>query len=74
MGDIMDASNGRAQRDVAMETIKRDLVELQDALDGVRRRSTNAVQRQIHDQPFQSVAIAFVAGFVISRIFAHKLF
>jgi hypothetical protein len=66
------SSNG--QRDVAIETIKRDLVELQDALDGVRRRSTNAVQRQILAQPFQSVAIAFAAGFVISRIFAHKLF
>lgn len=70
----MYASNGHAQRDSAIETIKRDLVELQDALDSVRRRSTNVVQRQIHDQPFQSVAIAFAAGFVFSRFVAHKLF
>lgn len=70
----MESSNGHAQRDVAIETIKRDLVELQDALDAVRRRSANVVQRQIHDQPFQSVAIAFAAGFIVSRLFAHKLF
>jgi ElaB/YqjD/DUF883 family membrane-anchored ribosome-binding protein len=70
----MSTSNGHAQRDVAIETIKRDLVELQDALDGVRRRSTTAVQRQILAQPFQSVAIAFAAGFIISRFVAHKLF
>ncbi len=69
----MQASNGHA-RDVAMETIKRDLAQLQSALDGVRRRSTNTIQRQILDQPFQSVAIAFAAGFVISRLFARKLF
>ncbi|HEY1504598.1 MAG TPA: hypothetical protein VGF92_09885 [Stellaceae bacterium] len=70
----MQASNGHVQRDVAIETIKHDLAELQDALDGVRRRSTSAVQRQILAQPFQSVAIAFAAGFVVSRFLAHKLF
>lgn len=70
----MLGSNGQGQRDIAIETIKRDLAELQDALDAVRRRSTNVVQRQIHDQPFQSVAIAFAAGFVFSRYLAHKLF
>jgi ElaB/YqjD/DUF883 family membrane-anchored ribosome-binding protein len=70
----MQASNGHAQRDVAMDTIKHDLAELQVALDGVRRRSANTVQQQILQQPFQSVAIAFAAGFVISRIFARKLF
>jgi len=70
----MYASNGHGQRDAAIETIKRDLVELQEALDGVRRRSTNVLQRQIHAQPFQSVAIAFAAGFVFSRYVAHKLF
>lgn len=67
-------ANGQPQSGVAVETIKRDLAELQSALDGVRRQSTNAIQRQILDQPFQSVAIAFAAGFVISRIFARKLF
>lgn len=70
----MYASNGHGQRDIAIETIKRDLVELQDALDAVRRRSTNVVQRQILAQPFQSIAIAFAAGFVFSRYLAHKLF
>lgn len=70
----MYASNGHGRRDVAIETIKRDLVELQDALDAVRRRSSNVLQRQIHAQPFQSVAIAFAAGFVFSRYVAHKLF
>jgi ElaB/YqjD/DUF883 family membrane-anchored ribosome-binding protein len=74
MGVSMDASNGRSQRDVAMETIKQDLLDLQSALDGVRRQSTGALQRQILAQPFQSVAMAFAAGFVISRIVAHKLF
>jgi ElaB/YqjD/DUF883 family membrane-anchored ribosome-binding protein len=73
-GVTMYASNGRGQRDVAIETIKRDLAELQDALDAVRRRSTSVVQRQILAQPFQSVAIAFAAGFVVSRFLAHKLF
>lgn len=68
------SSNGHAQRDVAIETIKRDLVELQEALDAVRRRSTNTIQRQILAQPFQSVAIAFAAGFVVSRFLARKLF
>jgi ElaB/YqjD/DUF883 family membrane-anchored ribosome-binding protein len=68
------SSNGHAQRDVAIETIKHDLIELQDALDAVRRRSTNVVQRQILAQPFQSVAVAFAAGFVMSRFLAHKLF
>lgn len=70
----MHASNGHAQRDVAIETIKRDLVELQEALDAVRRRSTNVLQRQIHAQPFQSVGIAFAVGFIVSRYLAHKLF
>lgn len=71
---MMYGSNGHGQRDAAIETIKRDLVELQDALDGVRRRSTNVLHRQIRDQPFQSIAIAFAAGFVFSRFLAHKLF
>ncbi len=66
----MDAST----RDDAFATIKHDLVELQSALDSVRRRSTNVIERQILDQPFQSVAVAFAAGFVISRVLAHKLF
>jgi hypothetical protein len=70
----MYASNGHAQRDVAIETIKRDLTELQDALYAVRRRSTHVVQRQILAQPFRSVAIAFAAGFAVSRYLAHKLF
>jgi ElaB/YqjD/DUF883 family membrane-anchored ribosome-binding protein len=70
---MMNAANGHTQRDVAVDTIKKDLAELQSALDGVRRQSTNAIQRQILDQPFQSVAIAFAVGFVISRIFARKL-
>ena len=73
-GVTMYASNGRAQRDVAIETIKRDLVELQDALDAVRRRSTNVLQLHILAQPFQSIAIAFAAGFIFSRYVAHKLF
>jgi ElaB/YqjD/DUF883 family membrane-anchored ribosome-binding protein len=68
------SSNGHAQRDLAIETIKRDLVELQAALDAVRRRSATAVERQIVAQPFQSVAVAFAAGFVASRLLAHKLF
>ena len=68
------SANGHVQRDAAIETIKHDLVELQDALDAVRRRSTTTVQRQILAQPFQSVAIAFAAGFVVSRFLAHKLF
>jgi ElaB/YqjD/DUF883 family membrane-anchored ribosome-binding protein len=74
MGVKMYASNGHGQRDAAIETIKRDLVELQDALDGVRRQSTNVLQRQIGAQPFHSIAIAFAAGFVFSRYIAHKLF
>ena len=65
----MDAST----RDDALETIKHDLVELQSALDSVRRRSTNVIEQQILEQPFQSVAVAFAAGFIISRILAHKL-
>jgi ElaB/YqjD/DUF883 family membrane-anchored ribosome-binding protein len=69
----MQTSNGHA-RDVAMETIKQDLSQLQSALDGVRKRSTTTIQRQILDQPFQAVAIAFAAGFVISRLVARKLF
>jgi ElaB/YqjD/DUF883 family membrane-anchored ribosome-binding protein len=69
----MQTSNGHT-RDVAMETIKQDLSQLQTALDGVRQRSTKTIQRQILDQPFQAVAIAFAAGFVVSRIFARKLF
>jgi ElaB/YqjD/DUF883 family membrane-anchored ribosome-binding protein len=73
MGVSMDASNGRAKRDVAIETIKQDLLDLQGALDGVRRQSAGALQRQVLAQPFQSIAIAFAAGFVISRIVAHKL-
>jgi ElaB/YqjD/DUF883 family membrane-anchored ribosome-binding protein len=67
---MMNAANGH----VAVETIKQDLAELQSALDGVRRQSTKSLQRQILDQPFQSVAIAFAAGFVFSRILARKLF
>jgi ElaB/YqjD/DUF883 family membrane-anchored ribosome-binding protein len=74
MGDIVDASNAHGRREIEIETIKRDLVELQDALDAVRRRSANVVQRQIHDQPFQSVALAFAAGFIVSRFLAHRLF
>ena len=74
MGDIMDASNAHGRREIEIETIKRDLVELQDALDAVRRRSTNVLQRHILAQPFQSIAIAFAAGFVFSRYVAHKLF
>ncbi|HXE29631.1 MAG TPA: hypothetical protein VN656_14020 [Stellaceae bacterium] len=74
MGDIMDASNAHGRREIEIETIKRDLVELQDALDAVRRRSANVVQQQIHDQPFQSIALAFAAGFIVSRFLAHKLF
>jgi len=70
----MDASNGHTQRDVAIETIKHDLAELQGALDAIRRRSTSVVERQIVDQPVQSVAVAFAAGFVVSRYLAHKLF
>ncbi|HWE71807.1 MAG TPA: hypothetical protein VG328_01495 [Stellaceae bacterium] len=70
---MMSASNGHAQRDVAIETIKQDLAELQGALNGVRRQSANALQQQIHAQPFQSMAIAFAVGFVVSRIVAHKL-
>jgi hypothetical protein len=70
----MYASNGHAQRGVAIETIKRDLVELQEALDSVRRRSASVLQRQILAQPFQSIALAFAAGFVFSRYVARKLF
>jgi ElaB/YqjD/DUF883 family membrane-anchored ribosome-binding protein len=66
----MDTGNGQ----VAIETIKRDLAELQSALEGVRRQSTTAVERHIQAQPFQSMAIAFAAGFVASRLLAHKLF
>ena len=73
-GVTMYSSSGNGQRDAAIETIKRDLVELQDALDGVRRQSTNVLQRQIVSQPFQSIAVAFAAGFVFSRYVAHKLF
>ena len=70
----MDTSDGYAQRDVALDTIKRDLVALQNALDNVRRQSTNMVERQILEQPFQSVAVAFAAGFVFSRLLASRLF
>lgn len=70
----MDASSGHTQRDVALDTIKSDLVALQRALDGVRRQSTNAIERQILEQPFQSVLVAFAAGFIFSRFMAHKLF
>jgi ElaB/YqjD/DUF883 family membrane-anchored ribosome-binding protein len=70
----MDASSEHAQRDVALETIKRDLIALQNALGNVRRQSTNVVERQILEQPFQSVAVAFAAGFVFSRLLASRLF
>jgi ElaB/YqjD/DUF883 family membrane-anchored ribosome-binding protein len=71
---MMSIANGHAQSSVAVETIKKDLSELQSALDGVRRQSTTAIERQILSQPFQSVAVAFAAGFVVSRLFARKLF
>jgi ElaB/YqjD/DUF883 family membrane-anchored ribosome-binding protein len=70
----MDASSDHAQRDVAIDTIKRDLVALQNALAAMRQQSTNAVERRILEQPFQSVGIAFVAGCIFSRLLAHKLF
>jgi hypothetical protein len=70
----MDASSGHTQRDVDLETVKSDLIALQQALDGFRRRSTSIVERQILEQPFQSVLVAFAAGFVFSRFMAHKLF
>lgn len=63
-----------ARRDNALETIKRDLVELQTALDGLRQQSTNVVERQIVEQPFQSLRIAFLAGFVCSRLLPSRLF
>ena len=70
----MDTSSGFSQHNVAIETIKRDLVALQDALGSVRRQSTNAIERQIVEQPFQSVAVAFAAGFIFSRFVASRLF
>jgi ElaB/YqjD/DUF883 family membrane-anchored ribosome-binding protein len=69
----MDASSG-TRRDLAIETIKNDLVALQNALDHVRQQSTAVAERQILDQPFQSVAIAFAAGFIVSRLVAHRFF
>jgi len=61
-------------RDDALETIKRDLVELQSALAGLRQQSTNVMERQIVDQPFQSLVIAFLAGFLCSRLLPSRLF
>lgn len=70
----MDASSMRGQREIALETIKNDLLALQNALDEVRRQSTNVVQRQIVEQPFQSITVAFAAGFVFSRLLGNRLF
>jgi ElaB/YqjD/DUF883 family membrane-anchored ribosome-binding protein len=69
----MDASSG-TQRDIALETIKSDLVALQSALTHIRRQSANVIERQIFDRPFRSVAAAFAIGFIASRLLAHRLF
>ncbi len=70
----MDASSVFGRGDDALDTIKRDLSDLQHALDAVRRQSTNVIERQILEQPFQSVGIAFAAGFIVSRLLGSKLF
>ena len=69
----MDASSG-TQRDVALDTIKRDLTALQSALEHMRQQSVGVAKRQILDQPFGSVAIAFAAGFILSRLVGHRPF
>jgi ElaB/YqjD/DUF883 family membrane-anchored ribosome-binding protein len=69
----MDASSG-TQRDIAIETIKSDLVALQGALEQFRQRSTTVVGRQILDRPFQSVAAAFAAGFILSQLVTRRFF
>lgn len=63
-----------SERDLALDTIKQDLVQLQSALDQVRRQSANAIERQILEQPFGSVVAAFALGFVVSRLVARRLF
>lgn len=73
MGIIMDALNGSG-REAALDTIKQDLLELQSALDQVRRQSANAIERQILEQPFGSVIAAFAAGFIVSRLAAWRFF
>jgi hypothetical protein len=69
----MDASSG-TQRDIAIETIKSDLVALQGALEHMRQQSTAAAERKILERPFQSMAAAFAAGFILSRLVAHRFF
>jgi ElaB/YqjD/DUF883 family membrane-anchored ribosome-binding protein len=69
----MDASSG-TQRDIALDTVKRDLLALQEALDHVRRQSANVIERQILKQPFQSVIAAFAVGFLVSRLAARRFF
>lgn len=69
----MDASSG-TKRDVGLDTVKRDLLALQEALDHVRRQSTNVIERQILEQPFQSVIAAFAVGFIVSRLTARRFF
>ena len=69
----MDASHG-AMRDISIDTVKRDIVALQDALDHVRRQSMNVIERQIVNQPFESVLASFALGFIVSRLVARRLF
>lgn len=69
----MDASSD-TRRDATLDTVKRDLVALLDALDHIRRQSTNVIERQIHEQPFQSVIAAFAVGFIVSRLTARRFF
>ncbi|HLI22110.1 MAG TPA: hypothetical protein VKV32_13375 [Stellaceae bacterium] len=58
----------------ALDKIKQDLVQLQSALDQVRRQSANVIERQILEQPFGSVMAAFALGFVLSRVVAKRIF
>jgi ElaB/YqjD/DUF883 family membrane-anchored ribosome-binding protein len=70
----MDVLAGSQRRDASLATIRSDLLELQNALDAIRRQSTTVIERQIVEQPFQSIGIAFAAGFVFSRLLSSRLF
>ena len=59
-------------RDVALDTVKSDLVALQHELETVKRRSFDMVERRVTDQPIQSVLVAFAAGIICSKLFLRR--
>jgi ElaB/YqjD/DUF883 family membrane-anchored ribosome-binding protein len=65
----MTTSNGR---DIALDTVKSDLVALQHELEAVKRRSLDVVERRVANQPVQSVLIAFAAGIICSKLFLRR--